>query len=200
MDSPASHSTRGKPSGNLSRDNVLDNITLYWLTGTGASAARSYWEEGQENARAAGQAPTPVSIPVGFTTFPLRSCGPPAAGSRRPTPMSRTSTRWTKADTSPPGRSPICLRLRSVQRSGRSDRPLLQVDDISAPARLIGASRPVRRLKHYANGFSDMEPEAIGRWGCGWGAQDLTMMRPPFGPSLRVGRAARLMSAHNAAS
>ena len=60
----------GKPSGNLSRDNVLDNITLYWLTGTGASAARSYWEEGQENARAAGQAPTPVSIPVGFTTFP----------------------------------------------------------------------------------------------------------------------------------
>ena len=60
----------GKPSGNLSRDNILDNITLYWLTGTGASAARSYWEEGQENARAAGQAPTPVSIPVGFTTFP----------------------------------------------------------------------------------------------------------------------------------
>src|SRR6516165_3502596 len=60
----------GKPSGNLTRDNVLDNITLYWLTGTGASAARSYWEEGQENARAVGQAPTPVSIPVGFTTFP----------------------------------------------------------------------------------------------------------------------------------
>jgi pimeloyl-ACP methyl ester carboxylesterase len=60
----------GKPSGNLTRDNVLDNITLYWLTGTGASAARSYWEEAQENARAAGQAPTPVSIPVGFTTFP----------------------------------------------------------------------------------------------------------------------------------
>jgi pimeloyl-ACP methyl ester carboxylesterase len=60
----------GKPSGNLTRDNVLDNITLYWLTGTGASAARSYWEEGQETARAAGKAPTPVSIPVGFTTFP----------------------------------------------------------------------------------------------------------------------------------
>jgi pimeloyl-ACP methyl ester carboxylesterase len=59
-----------KPSGNLTRDNILDNITLYWLTGTGASAARSYWEEGQENDRAVGQAPTPVSIPVGFTTFP----------------------------------------------------------------------------------------------------------------------------------
>jgi pimeloyl-ACP methyl ester carboxylesterase len=60
----------GQPSGNLTREHIVDNIMLYWLTGTGASAARSYWEEGQENARAAGQAPTPVSIPVGFTTFP----------------------------------------------------------------------------------------------------------------------------------
>ena len=60
----------GQASGNLTREHIVDNITLYWLTGTGASAARSYWEEGQENARAAGQAPAPVSIPVGFTTFP----------------------------------------------------------------------------------------------------------------------------------
>jgi pimeloyl-ACP methyl ester carboxylesterase len=60
----------GQPSGNLTREHIVDNITLYWLTGTGASAARSYWEEGQENARAAGHVPTPVSIPVGFTTFP----------------------------------------------------------------------------------------------------------------------------------
>jgi pimeloyl-ACP methyl ester carboxylesterase len=62
----------GKPTGNLTRDNVLDNITTYWLTGTGASAARSYWESGQAQAaaQAAGQAPPPVTIPVGFTTFP----------------------------------------------------------------------------------------------------------------------------------
>jgi pimeloyl-ACP methyl ester carboxylesterase len=60
----------GKPSGNLTRDHILDNITLYWLTGTGASAARSYWESGQAAARAAGQAPPPVKVPVGFTTFP----------------------------------------------------------------------------------------------------------------------------------
>jgi pimeloyl-ACP methyl ester carboxylesterase len=59
-----------EPSGNLTREHIVDNIALYWLTGTGASAARSYWEEGQESARAAGQAPTSVSIPVGFTTFP----------------------------------------------------------------------------------------------------------------------------------
>jgi pimeloyl-ACP methyl ester carboxylesterase len=60
----------GEPVGHLTRDSVLDNITLYWLTGTGASAARWYWEFGQFVARAAGHAPPPVSVPVGFTTFP----------------------------------------------------------------------------------------------------------------------------------
>ena len=59
-----------QPSGGLTRDHILDNITMYWLTGTGASAARSYWEGGRAQALAAGQAPPDVSIPVGFTTFP----------------------------------------------------------------------------------------------------------------------------------
>jgi pimeloyl-ACP methyl ester carboxylesterase len=43
---------------------------VYWLTGTGASAARSYWESGRAQAAAAGQPPPQVSLPVGFTTFP----------------------------------------------------------------------------------------------------------------------------------
>jgi pimeloyl-ACP methyl ester carboxylesterase len=62
----------GQPVGNLTRDSIVDNITLYWLTGTGASAARWYWEFGRalSAAMAAGQAPPPVSVPVGFTTFP----------------------------------------------------------------------------------------------------------------------------------
>jgi pimeloyl-ACP methyl ester carboxylesterase len=60
----------GKPAGNLTRDHILDNITLYWLTRTGASAARSYWEGGRAAAQAAGKTPAPVTIPVGFTTFP----------------------------------------------------------------------------------------------------------------------------------
>ena len=60
----------GEPSGGLTRDHIVDNITLYWLTGTGASAARAYWEAGRAQALAAGQAPPQVSIPVGFTTFP----------------------------------------------------------------------------------------------------------------------------------
>jgi pimeloyl-ACP methyl ester carboxylesterase len=60
----------GQPTGGLTRDHVLDNITLYWLTATGASAARSYWEGGRAAALAAGKAPSAVTIPVGFTTFP----------------------------------------------------------------------------------------------------------------------------------
>jgi len=60
----------GQPAGHLTRDTIVDNITLYWLTGTGASAARSYWESGRAAALAAGQAPPEVSLPVGFTTFP----------------------------------------------------------------------------------------------------------------------------------
>jgi pimeloyl-ACP methyl ester carboxylesterase len=62
----------GEPVGNLTRDNILDNITLYWLTGTGASAARWYWEFGRflAAAQAAGHAPPPVVVPVGFTAFP----------------------------------------------------------------------------------------------------------------------------------
>jgi pimeloyl-ACP methyl ester carboxylesterase len=61
----------GRPSGNLTRDHVLDNITLYWLTGTAASAARSYWEAYGPDAPAAGSEALPAStIPFAFTTFP----------------------------------------------------------------------------------------------------------------------------------
>jgi pimeloyl-ACP methyl ester carboxylesterase len=58
----------GQPSGNLTREHILDNITLYWLTGTGASAARAYWEGARS--RGNGQVPSPVTVPVGFSAFP----------------------------------------------------------------------------------------------------------------------------------
>jgi pimeloyl-ACP methyl ester carboxylesterase len=62
----------GEPVGNLTRESIVDNITLYWLTGTAASAARSYWEDGRALAAAlaSGQAPPAVKVPVAFTTFP----------------------------------------------------------------------------------------------------------------------------------
>src|SRR4051794_32060583 len=59
----------GQPSGNLTREHVLDNITLYWLTGTGASAARSYWEAYGPDAPPA-EALAEVTVPFGFTAFP----------------------------------------------------------------------------------------------------------------------------------
>lgn len=60
----------GDPVGNLTRDQILDNITLYWITGTGASAARWYWEFGRFLAASHGHTPPPVQVPVTFTTFP----------------------------------------------------------------------------------------------------------------------------------
>ncbi len=61
----------GRPSGNLTCDHILDNITLYWLTGTGASAARSYWEAYGADAPAAGREPLSApTIPFAFSAFP----------------------------------------------------------------------------------------------------------------------------------
>jgi pimeloyl-ACP methyl ester carboxylesterase len=60
----------GKPTGNLTRDHILDDVTLYWLTGTGVSAARDYWDDGRFRARLAAEPLPPASVPVGFTTFP----------------------------------------------------------------------------------------------------------------------------------
>ena len=60
----------GHPAGGLTRDHILDNISLYWLTGSATSAARMYWESGRSTAAAAGHAPPEVSLPVAFTVFP----------------------------------------------------------------------------------------------------------------------------------
>jgi pimeloyl-ACP methyl ester carboxylesterase len=52
-------------TGELTRDEILDNITLYWLTNTGVSASRLYWEYRGGFFNAKG-----VSIPVAMTVFP----------------------------------------------------------------------------------------------------------------------------------
>jgi pimeloyl-ACP methyl ester carboxylesterase len=56
----------------LTRDDVLDNVTLYWLTNTGVSAARLYWDAGHEVPlrKLAFFAPTGVTIPVAVSAFP----------------------------------------------------------------------------------------------------------------------------------
>jgi pimeloyl-ACP methyl ester carboxylesterase len=60
----------GEISGNLTPDNVLDNITLYWLTGTGASTSRLYWETGRATTAAFKDPPPHVRLPVAYTVFP----------------------------------------------------------------------------------------------------------------------------------
>jgi pimeloyl-ACP methyl ester carboxylesterase len=61
----------GQPTGGLTPDHVLDNITLYWLTNTMTSSARLYWEYTRDvNAAAAGPKPPELSLPVAFTVFP----------------------------------------------------------------------------------------------------------------------------------
>ena len=109
----------GEPAGNLTREHIVDNITLYWLTGTGASAARSYWEDGRAlaAAQASGRLLRRSRFRSASPPSPARSGVPRAAGSRTPTPTSRTSTRSTRAATSPRGKSPNCSRRRSERRS-----------------------------------------------------------------------------------
>ncbi|MGP7999203.1 MAG: epoxide hydrolase family protein [Streptosporangiaceae bacterium] len=111
----------GQPSGGLTRDHILDNITLYWLTvpgprqpgRTGKTGEPRPSRPGSHHPRSSSQSPSPHSQ--------ARSSGPHAAGSRRPTPPSPIfSTRPQGAATSPPGKNPNC----SPPRSGRAFKPL----------------------------------------------------------------------------
>jgi pimeloyl-ACP methyl ester carboxylesterase len=60
----------GEPTGGLTRDAVLDNITLYWLTDTGASTSRLYWETNRAAAASFKNPPPHVKLPVAYTVFP----------------------------------------------------------------------------------------------------------------------------------
>jgi len=55
----------GKSPGELTRDDILDNVTLYWLTNTGVSAARLYWEN-----KAGFFDAKPITIPFAISVFP----------------------------------------------------------------------------------------------------------------------------------
>jgi pimeloyl-ACP methyl ester carboxylesterase len=68
----------GHPAG-LTRDDVLDNITLYWLTNTGASSARLYWEA----TRGAGLNLVDISIPAAVTVFPDETYRTPRSWAER---------------------------------------------------------------------------------------------------------------------
>jgi pimeloyl-ACP methyl ester carboxylesterase len=62
----------GDPLSALSRDQMLDNVSVYWHTGTAASSARVYWESGfaRPSNRRAPRVPEPLAVPVGVSVFP----------------------------------------------------------------------------------------------------------------------------------
>jgi hypothetical protein len=104
----------GQPAGNL----TLDNVTLYWLTGTGASAAGRTGRADEPALLRPARLLRRSRFRSASRRSPARSGLPRAAGSRSRTPTSPTSTRSTRAVTSPRGKSPSSSRARSGRRSG----------------------------------------------------------------------------------
>ena len=74
----------GEPARRLQRDDVLDDITLYWLTNTATSAARLYWETaGQSVILSAAQKTAEISLPVAISVFPDEVYRAPESWARR---------------------------------------------------------------------------------------------------------------------
>jgi pimeloyl-ACP methyl ester carboxylesterase len=77
----------GTPQSPLSTDDVLDDFTLYWLTNTGASANRLYWEnDGRSPVFAAAIKTDQIRVPVGVTVFPFESYPAPESWAKRAYP------------------------------------------------------------------------------------------------------------------
>jgi pimeloyl-ACP methyl ester carboxylesterase len=72
------HTSHGHPAGDLTRDDVLDNITLYWLTNTGVSSARLYWENKLSLYNAAD-----VFVPAAVSVFPGENYQAPRSWAKR---------------------------------------------------------------------------------------------------------------------
>ena len=74
----------GEPERRLDRDDVLDNVTLYWLTNSATSAARLYWETaGQSVLLSAVQKTSEISLPVAISVFPDEVYRAPETWARR---------------------------------------------------------------------------------------------------------------------
>jgi pimeloyl-ACP methyl ester carboxylesterase len=82
------HWTYGKdPRQSPTKDDVLDNFTLYWLTNTATSSARIYWENrGRSLTSSAAQMTSEISVPVAITVFPQEVYRPTETWARRAFP------------------------------------------------------------------------------------------------------------------
>lgn len=104
----------GHPERVLTKDEMLDDITLYWVTNTAVSSSRLYWENNANNFNAVS-----VSIPAAITVFPVRSTRLRGAGPQAATTSSSTSTKRARAVTSLLGKFPTSSPMNSGPRSGR---------------------------------------------------------------------------------
>jgi len=133
-------------------DELLDEISLYWLTNSGGSAARMYWESWGKDFGAF----TKVDLPVGCTVFPAKSSALRGYGPSGPSPTSFIGMRSSVAATSQPGNSRRYLSRNCGHASGLSAaRPEGARCDLRRPQPSIvtpahaigmrGRPRPVRR-------------------------------------------------------
>jgi pimeloyl-ACP methyl ester carboxylesterase len=109
----------GSDTGELTRDEVLDNITLYWLTNTGVSASRLYWEYKGGFWDAKG-----VSIPVAVSVFPGEAYQAPRSWAERAYPQ--------------------LIHFNEVDRGGHFaawEQPQLFAEELRAGFRSLRASR-----------------------------------------------------------
>ncbi|ATE65872.1 epoxide hydrolase family protein [Rhizorhabdus dicambivorans] len=100
----------GAPETILTRDEMLDDISLYWLTGTGASSARLYWES-----MTTAFVPQPIAMPIGISIFPRE--------------LFRSSRRWADA------LYPNIIHWNELPRGGHFaafEQPGLFVDELRA--------------------------------------------------------------------
>ena len=137
------------PKRSLTQDEMLDDITLYWLTNTGTSAAQLYWENNNNNfRRAAEQRTAEISVPVAITVFP---------GENLSGPGDMGAARVSEADLLPRGRQRRSLRRVGATAALRGGAPgRVQVVALSA-------GRPERKVVHAGARRRSEDPHRLDR-------------------------------------
>jgi hypothetical protein len=152
----------------LSRDELLDNLMLYWLPGTGASSARLYWESiRQVNEWISGAVVDTVDVPVGCSIFPRDCSGLPGDGRRSTSPISATGTSRPGAVTSRLSSSRNCS-------SGRCGRFSGSFGDLTQLEHRMGVTLVVRTARTLVARAS-----LLGAFTAGKGYCDDAAYRPP---------------------
>lgn len=118
-----------------SRDEVLDDITLYWLTNSATSSGRLYWEYGGRSpAFASPEMTSEISLPVAITVFPGESYRAPETWARRAYPNLVYFHEVDKGAILPHGNSRSCFPPSCAQRLGRYDKVIEGRPQLSSDA------------------------------------------------------------------